>query len=235
MPPEPYRPDTRPAEQVLEDLLRAWPRSAEPRGKAMPERRPFATAFLPPASHQTPRPPAFRLKTPPMARVDLRPTRKLADIVPKPGTFKVPTPTFQAVADAIAARGAGPAAPGRTTGPDAEDAAEPAQGASECSEDHRFAAWIVALKAAGVLDPPAASGGGSPAPFGYADRYVGGAALAFLRHAEDASGGYPPVPGATVVAYTRPGDPDRPLLLEAELSAPFGSDDDIALPRSIFL
>ena len=234
MPPAPHRSDTRPAEQVLEDLLRTWPSSAEPRGKTVSKRRPFATAFLPSASHQMPRLPGFRLTPSPMARVDLRPMREPADINPGIGTVRVPTPTFQAVADAIAARGVGSAALARAADGDADDAPELAEGSPECSEDRRFAAQVVALKAAGVLDPPAASGGGSPAPFGYADHYGGDAVQASVRGAEDASDGSQPAPGETVDPNPA-GEPDWAQLQPSTPSSPFGSDDDIALPRSIFL
>ena len=220
--PTPHRSDTRPAEQVLEDLLKAWPPTAETRAKSPARRRPFATAFLPPASHQPPRLPVFR--TPPMARVDLRPLPGRIEGEPKRGPSRIVTPSFQAVADAIAAREVVSAALPRT------EADEPS---ADCGEDYRFAAQVVALKAAGALDPPAASGGGSPAPSGHAEPY-GEDATAATTH--DASADHLSDLSAIVDLDPRLGHLERSYPQDGGPRSPF-SDDDVAtpLPRSIFL
>ena len=226
--PTPHRSDTRPAEQVLEDLLKAWPPSAETRAKSPVKRRPFATAFLPPASHQPPRLPVFRLQTPPMARVDLRPLPGRAEAEPKRGPSRIVTPSFQAVADAIATREAGSSARVRTKADADEPSASPDSG-----EDYRFAAQVVALKAAGALDPPAASGGGSPAPSGHAEPY-GEDATAATTH--DASADHLSALSAIVDLDPRLGHLERSYPPDGGPRSPF-SDDDVAtpLPRSIFL
>ena len=164
--------DARPAERILEDLLKAWPSSDHVDAAPAPNRHAFGLAFLPAASHQAPRLPTFR-----PTRLDdgagLRSTQgslRLATderrgAMASLGTIR----SFEAVANAVALHSAGHRAPGAgEVEPESDDAHVDE---FHPLDEYRFVARVVALEAAGVLDSPAARAGGSPAPAGHADGY----------------------------------------------------------------